>query len=346
MASHCTISPRLRLCTRCLHQLQIKPSYYKYLSTAAATTPAPPMHQLTSSPPPLARFPPTQPPSHKPPAFRKSQLHRQYTSLLRSNPVLLLFQHNNLKASEWISIRRELHLALQKTDQALSTDVASAIRLQAIQAGIFESALLVADHYNPSQHAHPGTLPPHPTDPSTQSSAQIANHTPNPYDPTLTHSLSTHAYISVAPHKRSHPLRVLLSGPLAVLSFPTVSPQHMRAALSILSPKAPIFAAPLRRTNPGYHDAITQAGLQKLMFLGARVEGRICDLEGARWIGALEGGMEGLRGQLVGMLQGFGAGVTRALESAGRSLWFTVEGRRTMLEEEEKGGDGEVKEGS
>jgi hypothetical protein len=82
------------------------------------------------------------------------------------------------------------------------------------------------------------------------------------------------------------------------------------------------------------------------MFLGARVEGRVFDMEGARWVGAIEGGMEGLRGQLVGMLQGFGAGVTGALESAGRSLWFTVEGRRTMLEEEQKGADGEVKEGS
>ena len=61
------------------------------------------------------------------------------------------------------------------------------------------------------------------------------------------------------------------------------------------------------------------------------------DMEQTRWVGGIEGGMEGLRGQLVGMLGSVGAGVTSALESAGRTLWVTVEGRRAMLEEEESG---------
>ncbi|KAK3176296.1 hypothetical protein OEA41_007619 [Lepraria neglecta] len=339
--------PRLRLCTQCLHRLHNKrTSLPKYLSTASAITPAPPIHQTISSPPPLARFPPTQPPSHKPPEFRKSQLHRQYTSLLRSTPLLLLFQHNNLKATEWMSIRRELHSALQKTDETLSTDLAPGIKVQAIQAGIFESALLVTEYYHPSQQLNPTASTPHPTDPSIQSSATVANTTPNPADPTLTHSLSTHAHTLVAPHKKSHPLRTLLSGPLAILSFPTVSPQHMRAALSILSPKAPTFAAPTRRANPGYHDASVQAGLQKLLLLGARVEGRVFDTEGTRWVGGIEGGLDGLRGQLVQMLGSVGAGVTGALESVGRTLWVTVEGRRGMLEEEGRGKAGDGKEDS
>ena len=81
-----------------------------------------------------------------------------------------------------------------------------------------------------------------------------------------------------------------------------------------------------------------QNGLQKLILLAARVEGKVFDMEGARWVGGIEGGIDGLRGQLVAMLQGFGAGVTRTLEVAGRNLYFTVEGRRGMLEENGKEG--------
>lgn len=80
-----------------------------------------------------------------------------------------------------------------------------------------------------------------------------------------------------------------------------------------------------------------QSGLQKLLMLGARVEGKVFDSEGTRWVGGIGGGLEGLRGQLVAMLQGFGGGLTNTLESASKSLYFTVEGRRTMLEDEEKG---------
>lgn len=60
--------------------------------------------------------------------------------------------------------------------------------------------------------------------------------------------------------------------------------------------------------------------------------------EGARWVGAIEGGLDGLRGRLVGVLgQVGGAGLTGALEGVGRSLWVAVEGRRGMLVEEEEG---------
>lgn len=223
-----------------------------------------------------------------------------------------------------MSIRRELKCALEKADADLSTHLAPSIKIQAIQTGIFESALLVAEHY-------------HPAAPSTLSSAQLATHAPNAVDPTPTHSLSRTAHAAAAPYKKTHPLRPLLSGPLATVTFPTVTPQHMRAALSILAPKAPTFPAPTRRANPGYHDVGVQQGVQKLMLLGARVEGRVFDHEGARWVGGIEGGMEGLRGQLVRVLGEVGAGVTGALEGVGRSLWITVEGRRGMLEEEEKG---------
>ncbi|KAL8643898.1 MAG: hypothetical protein Q9226_008051 [Calogaya cf. arnoldii] len=341
------------ICTRCLRRLTkaklcqsqlLHLSHPKYASTAAATTPAPPIDQPIFSAPPLSRYPPTQPPSHRPPEFRKSQLHRQYTSLLRSSPLILLFQHNNIKATELIAIRRELAIALQKLDQDDSSPYSPSrgIKLQIIQTRIFSAALRVVEYWNP-----PTSQPPisHSEDPSTSSSVGgIPNTTPSPTDPALTHALSRRARNAVISKKYTHPLSPLLSGPLAVLTFPTVSPAHLKAALSILSPHAPEFPAPRRRTNPGYHDPVTQAGLQKLLLLGARIEGRVFDMEEIRWVGGIEGGLEGMRGKLVGMLQGFGAGLTGALEGASKSLYLAVEGRRIMLEDEGKS-EGDVKEG-
>ena len=78
-----------------------------------------------------------------------------------------------------------------------------------------------------------------------------------------------------------------------------------------------------------------QAGLQKLLLLGARVEGKVFDQEGTRWVGGIEGGIEGLRAQLVHLLSSAGASITGALEGVGKSLWLTVEGRRDMMEKED-----------
>ena len=89
---------------------------------------------------------------------------------------------------------------------------------------------------------------------------------------------------------------------MATLSFPVVSPQHLKAALSILQPSS-AFPAPKRKSDPDYY----------------------------------EGGIDGLRAQLVAALQGVGASVTSTLEGASRSLYFTVESRRMDMEEKEKG---------
>jgi len=246
---------------------------------------------------------------------------------------MLLFQHNNLKSNEWVGIRRELTKALDKVDEARiaagyeSEPLADGIKIQVIQTGIFGAALRVVEFYKPEGP----TLDP--TDPSSPSSAT----TPAIAGDKLTHSLSKAAHEAVTTIKKKHALAPLLSGPLMVVTFPHVSPQHMKAVISILSPSAPQFPAPTRRANPGWHDPAVQTGLQKLLLLGARVEGRVFDLEGTKWVGSIDGGLEGLRGQLVAMLQGIGAGVTNTLESAAKNLYFTVESRRTMLEEDAKG---------
>jgi ribosomal protein L10 len=231
---------------------------------------------------------------------------------------MLLFQHNNIKASEWVGIRRELSNALQKVDEAEVAagkpyeDLASGIKIQTIQTGIFAAALRVVEFYKPGLQ---------------------------PTDGTLTHALSKAAHDAVADKMRAHALAPLLAGPLVVLTFPNVSPQHMKAALSILAPSAPQFLAPTRKANPGWYDTAVQSGLQKLLLLGARVEGRVFDVDGARWVGGIEGGLDGLRGRLVAMLQSMGANITNTLESAAKNLYFTVESRRTVLEDEGKPGE-------
>lgn len=309
--------PRLHLCTHCLRRIPRRnPNPQLLLKYAYASTAAHARSSAIPSPPTLS-YPTTQPPSHKPPEYRKSQLHRQYTSLLRSSPLILLFQHSNLKATEWMAIRRELAQAMRAVDSQLSSQIplADRIKINIVQTSIFESALLVVEHFRPD------LLPSSPA-PAAQK------------EPVFTHALSRTAYEAVSGQKLTHSLHPLLCGPLAVLSFPVVSPQHLKAALSILSPKAPLFAAPTRRANPGYYDLMVQAGLPKLLLLGARVEGKVFDADGTRWVGGIAGGMEGLRAQLVGLLGSIGAGVTGVLETAGRSLYYTLEGRKGMLEED------------
>ncbi|MCJ1461535.1 hypothetical protein MMC07_000132 [Pseudocyphellaria aurata] len=310
---------RLRLCSRCLYSVTQRgllppSSLRRFLSTAPAAISSPPPQFSQDLSPSIAHYPPTQPPSHRPPELRTSQLHRQYTSLLRSSPLMLIFQYNNLKSSEWMVVRHELIKNLRKVDASLppsSPPLADSIKIHVINTQIFKAALLVTEFFRPEQLA----LSPD----------------------TLTHSLSRAAHDAVASKKNSHPLTPLLSGPLAVVSFPLVSPLHLKSVLSILAPHPPTFAAPTRRANPGYYDPMTQSGLHKLLLLGARVEGKVFDTDGIRWIGGIEGGMEGLRAQLVAMLTGIGAGVTGALESTSRSLYFTLEGRRDMLDDEAKG---------
>ncbi|KAK5946946.1 hypothetical protein PMZ80_001091 [Knufia obscura] len=313
------------ICIRCQYASTASEAVSNATSSAT-TIPVSPETQHPSSLP-STRYSAIQPPSHRDPAHRKSQLLRSYVSLLQTTPLIILFQHNNLKALEWASIRRELATALQKVDDTRSNPettpaISDNIKLTVIRTNIFEPALRVTEYYKPSVAGNNIV----PTDGHGIEDERL--------DPTLTHALSRNAYNLAKKHKNKHPLTPLLTGPLAALTFPTVSPQHVKAALSILSPKAPHFPAPTRRANKAYHEPAVQDGLKKLLLLGARIDGQVFDIEGTRWVGSIEGGMDGLRAQLVGMLQGFGAGVTTTLETASRNLWFTMEGRRRQMEDE------------
>nr|POE47502.1 54s ribosomal protein l11, mitochondrial [Quercus suber] len=336
---------RIHLPVRALRLNSSSPVYIcrQCRHASLATTPAPLLHHNAA--PPMLRYPTLQPPSHKPPEFRKSQLHRQYQSVLRSSPLMLLFQHNNLKAVEWMGIRRELASALQKVDNELAKDensgsASKGIKLSVVQTGIFASALKVVEFWDLNFEAGQSRLEaatPHATDPSTTSSTELPNTTSNPSDPAFMHGLSRKAWLEskYAARKQRHGLEPFMSGPLAILTFPSVSPQHLKAALSILSPSKD-FPAPKRRVAAGYYEAPVQNGLQKLMLLGARVEGKVFDTDGTKWVGGIQGGLDGLRAQLVAMLGSVAGGITSTLEAASKSLYLTMESRRSVLEEDEK----------
>lgn len=334
----------LYICSRC-----------QYATTAAAAVlpssimPEAPPLPLQTAPriPPLSRHSPVQPPSHRNPAYRKSQLLRSYVSLLETTPLILLFQHNNLKAMEWAAIRRELATALEKADRAQENAPGSSaspqgqtIKLQVIQTNMFEVALRIAEYYRPGDRPAQEELP-----------TTGAHLDAEASDPALTHALSRSAYNAIRDLRHKHPLSPLLTGSVALLTIPSVSPRHLKAALSILCPSPPEYPAPTRRANPTYYEPAVQDGLKKLFLLGARIDGRVFDTEGIRWVGSIDaGGLDTLRAELVAILQAFGAGLVHALEHAernlkgtlaatlegsGRSVWMTMEARRKDLQEQQ-----------
>ncbi|KAF4978895.1 hypothetical protein FZEAL_4781 [Fusarium zealandicum] len=288
---------------------------------------------------PVDHAPATKPPSARPVETRKSQLIRTYTSLLRTTPLILFFQHSNLTAVEWAAVRRELKKALAAVPPPNALpgteplNISPLVQMQVVRTNMLRVALKLVEFYDPGAAA---------------ASSATARTTRGP----VVHDLSEAAYESIKnieiPEDSNYAqIQPLLVGPLAALVLPAVSPAHVAAALSVLAPVPGRFPAPSRKKNPGYHDPICQNGLAKLLLVGGRIEDKIFDKSGVNWVGGIEGGMDGLRAQLVAMLQGAGLGITNALESGGRSLWLALEGRKGQLEDEAKGEEkeGEQKEG-
>ena len=238
---------------------------------------------------------------------------------------MLFYEHNNLTAGEWGAIRRELRRALSSVDpprRATGVDITTDIQLQVLRTRMFGVALKIVEFFDPEAATR---------DPKTRRTAVGP----------LVHDLSKAAYEAVKA-VRAEPasdsvfgqLSAQMAGPMATLTFPGVWPVHLAAALGVLSPSPPRFPAPRKKSAPGYHDPVCQSGLAKLRLVGGRIDGRVFDLEGVRWVGDITGGLDGLRAQAVNVLQGAGLGVTSALEGTGRSLWVSLEGRRMMLGEE------------
>ncbi|KXJ91653.1 hypothetical protein Micbo1qcDRAFT_161642 [Microdochium bolleyi] len=275
--------------------------------------------------------PPTQPPSARPAQTRKSQMLRTYTSLLRSTPLILFFQHNNITANEWAALRRELKASLAAVpppiagpDGSVPVNVADHIDVQVLRTRMFDIAFKIVEFFDANKVAGES----------------------NAY----THDLSTSAYEAVQkanikdPNSGYAQIAPLFSGPVAAVTFPTVSPAHLAAVLKVLAPSTPDFPAPTRKKNPGYYDPVAQSALQKLLLIGGRVESKVFDPAGVKWVGGIDGGLDSLRAQLVHMLQSAGLGLTTALEGHSKGLWLALESRRTQMDEEANGGKTEAGE--
>ncbi|KAK6227590.1 ribosomal protein 11 mitochondrial-like protein [Colletotrichum tabaci] len=306
----------------------------RYLSTSTARLAAPAASSHPSSLRlPADYVPPTKPPSARPPETRKSQLIRTYTSLLRTTPLILFFQHSNLTADEWSSLRRELNAALAAASPEGAAVNGRDVHLQVLRTRMFNVALKLAEFYDPETAKAKAGVQTGPRGPLVHDLSMAAYEAMKDFQPP-----EDSAYAQISP---------LLCGPTAALVFPAVSPAHLAAALRVLSPSPPDFPAPTRKKNPGYYDPLCQSALQKLLLVGGRIEGDVFDVEGVKWVGGIEGGLEGLRAQLVYLLQSAGLGLTTALEGGSKSLWLALEGRRTQLEDEAKEGeakaDGETK---
>ncbi|GAO19914.1 hypothetical protein UVI_02039110 [Ustilaginoidea virens] len=267
-------------------------------------------------------------PSARPVETRKSQLIRSYTSLLRTTPLVLFFQHSNLTAIEWAAVRRELKKAVQAVPQSLGTDgstgldLAAKLQLQVMRTKMLSVALRITEFHKPD---YSKDLPP----------AQWLGPVP------LVHDLSEAAYktikdIAVPPNSAYAQLQPLMVGPVAALTLPCISTAHLAAALSILAPVAGVFPAPTRKKNPGFYDPICQNGLNKLVLVGGRIEGKVFDEQGVNWVGGIQGGLDGLRAQLVSLLQRAGLGVTTSLHAVSMNVWLALESRRAQLDEGDK----------
>lgn len=302
------------ICTsQLLRQCLIPSSQHNYATSSSKRPPAPSSEQ---------------PIPHRPYEARKTLLHRTYVSLLRSTPLLVLFQHNNLKGGEWMAIRRELASALVNVDNTIlqaytSSNVsslengegkdgnenntssssppppppkslASLIKVKVIHGNVFQAALRVAE-YLPPEIRVPGS--------------------------------SREAFDATISQKKTHEMMPLLVGPLGILEIPTVSPPHLLAALNVLFPEKKTFK---KGTDPALI-----SGLSKVLLLGARIDKKTVDGGMTRWVSGL-GGVEQLRGELVAILHSVPQSLVGGLESPAKGLWYAVEGRRSMLEDESK----------
>ncbi|KZZ96157.1 hypothetical protein AAL_04453 [Moelleriella libera RCEF 2490] len=262
--------------------------------------------------------------SARPVETRKSQLIRTYTSLLRTTPLILFFQHSNLTAVEWAAVRRELRRAIDAVSEPLESgsstiqNASSQVQLQILRTNMLAVALKIVEFHQP-------TAP------------DVLKFTRRSHHKLLAHDLSKVAYkniqeAAITSNSAFAHLQTVMVGPLAALVLPAVSPPHLAAALSVLAPIAGIFPAPSRRKHAGYYDPICQNGLSKLLLVGARVEGKVLDRSGVHWVGGVQGGLDGMRSELVSTLQSAGFSVTTALSSGSKSLWLALEGRTTQLE--------------
>ncbi|KAF3907660.1 hypothetical protein AA313_de0206324 [Arthrobotrys entomopaga] len=255
-----------------------------------------------------------QPPAHRPFDSRQTLLHRTYLSLLRATPLLVFFQHNNLKGNELVAIRRDLRNVMANVDAQ------------------------VAASQPPPEPAEDGTPPPKAQSVGEHvkmkivntellsAALRVAEYLPKDFNKGS--SSGPDAYRLTVRYKKTHPMAPFLVGPVGLVQFPTISPPHLLAVLNLLFPEKATFR---KGTDPAFI-----SGVSKLLLLGAKIDkigGQTIDTAALRHITSL-GDITTLRGQLLGIMQSAGAGLVATLQSPSKGLWVMMEGRRKMLDPE------------
>lgn len=198
---------------------------------------------------------------------------------------------------------------LAPNDHDGDVNMAALTEITLIRSALFSSALRVAEGFDRAHSREPGLS-----------------------------GTSKEAYAQTLHLRDELPLSALLTGPTGTLSLPVVSPPHLKVVLDIMFP--------VKGHKRGL-DPLAVSGLQKLVLLGARVdghvaggrigEGRVLDGDQLRLVSGLKG-IENMRGELAAILQSVGGGeLVRSLESVGLGMVRTVEGRRKMMEGEANG---------
>ncbi|ODV92783.1 hypothetical protein CANCADRAFT_23315 [Tortispora caseinolytica NRRL Y-17796] len=107
------------------------------------------------------------------------------------------------------------------------------------------------------------------------------------------------------------PVSELIMGPTAVIAFPEQNMHRVKEVVEIL-----------RKSN------------DKLLLLGARIDGTVLDVAGIAKVQEL-GTIDDVRAQLLGVLSTVGgAELARVLEASGSNLLRTFEGRKKALEDQ------------
>ncbi|KAJ8608638.1 hypothetical protein MRB53_039522 [Persea americana] len=282
-----------------------------YAAAALASAQAP-----TSSKPHIQTHHPLQPPSLKPAQLRKSQLLRAYVSLLRSSAARSsssstpTSSHQNGSASDASSPERST-----KPARVL---LRRRVRLTAVQGAVFGAAIRIAEF----ARKNPGM--------SDERAYALSEAVVQRDTAVEVRARQAPACTACAARRPDRGVVVSVGGYSAAGCG--VADIGRRCRVGQVLERSP---APKRKDAPGLYEPGTQNGLAKLMLLGARVEDKVLDGAGARWVGWLARCRRSSR-TAGGIVTRIGMGLVGTLEGQRNSLYLTLEGRRMAMEDEAK----------
>lgn len=241
---------------------------------------------------------------------KKAVLYSRYARLLKTNTPLIFFQHDKINAPNFVKIRREIGIAAAKNVVAAPSLI------------------------NPSPSPISPDVPTVPKFTVIRSSIfGVALREYAPVDQQACESIASEAG----------------TGPLAVLSLPSLHPPQLNAILRALDRAMPrrkpptpeeIAAKEAEKSgdppNPGRRMKRQRPVFQPdLVVVGALIEGRVFKAEGLKEVAKLPT-LDTLRAQIVGMLSSPAVQLAGVLSQAsGGKLARTLEGLRKGLEDAE-----------